>query len=31
MNKELFSLIKRLSDAFGPTGCEDEVRNAKEY
>ena len=26
MNKELSSLIKKLSDAFGPTGCEDEVK-----
>ncbi len=26
MNKELLNLIKKLSDAFGPTGCEDEVK-----
>ena len=26
MNKELTDLIKKLSDSFGPTGCEDEVK-----
>ena len=30
MNKELANLIRKLSDSFGPTGCEDEVKKAVE-